>query len=727
LLYLIRNGVTTQLITGVDYTVSTTAPSVIVTTDLLPNDQIVINEYNQTYGSYVPNTPTKLGLYPATIPSVTLDTAYTQPTYFIVGHDGSFNKLYGNYNPETNTLDDFRDQVLLEYETRVYNNLKLSNVIPVELTEVLPGFFRTTDYSYDEFLQIYSESFLNWVGENRINYKRQFYNKNNQFSYNYDNNGNKINGNAIEQGYFRGLYLYYYDTSTPDATPWEMIGYENEPTWWTSRYGAAPYTSDNLVLWGDMAAGVDWNNGNPVVIPKYIRDGLLSVIPVDSNGDLVSPFISILGNYNQSTFNRDWKVGDVGPAEFAYRRSSTWAFDLMRILALTRPAEFYNLAVDIDHYKYNVEFNQFLVNNRSHLNVKNIPIYGAGTPATSYINWIVDYEKQVGVDATTEITTLLKNLDVRLVYRVAGYSDKNLLQFYVEKSSANSNNSSLLIPDESYQVLLYDNQPFDRIVYSGVVIQISDNGFKVYGNSQTNAYFKILVPKNNGINETITVENLTVKLATEFYDRTVLVPYGTEFYSVQEVAQFLNCYGKYLETQGLVFDQIENAIPVTWPQMVAEYMYWSQMGWELGSITTINPAATALAINRDSYIVQPLTLRQQNFVLNQNLYPIQSTDVSIVRESTAFKVQPLNQGDAISYGQFNISNFEHGIVFNNVTLFDDIIYNLITGLRQNRIFVRGAKTAEWNGTVDTSIPYGWSGACTLSPDCPTAHALSIGH
>ena len=700
LVYLIRNGVTTQLITGVDYTVSTTAPSLTVTTDLLPNDQIVVNEYNQTYGSFVPNTPTKLGLYPATIPSVTLDSAYSTPTYFIVGHDGSFTKLYGNYDPETNKLEDYRDQVLLEYETRVYNNLKLSSVIPVELTEILPGFFRTTDYTYDEFLQIYSESFLNWVGENRINYKRQLYSKTNKFTYNYDGNSTKVNNTAIEQGYFRGLYLYYYDTSTPDTTPWEMIGYENEPTWWTSRYGAAPYTSDNLVLWGDMAAGIDWNNGNPVVLPKYIRDGLLNVIPVDSDGNLLAPFFSILGNYSERTFNRDWKVGDVGPAEFSYRRSSTWAFDLMRILALTRPAAFYNLAVDIDNYKYNAEFNQFLVNDRSHLRIGDIPIYGNGTPATSYINWIVDYEKQVGVDATTDITRLLDNLDVRLVYRIAGFSAKDLLQFYVEKSSANSNNSSLLIPDESYQVLLYDNQPFDRVVYSGVVIQISENGYKVFGNSQTNAYFNVLVPKNNGITESITVENLTVKLATEFYDRTVLVPYGTEFYSVQEVAQFLNSYGKYLETQGLVFEQIENAIPVTWPQMVAEYLYWSQMGWELGSITTINPSATLLSINRDSYIVQPLTLRQQNFVLNQNLYPIQSTDLSIVREGTAFTVQPLNQGDAISYGQFNISNFEHGIVFNNVTLFNDIIYNLITGLRQNRIFTRGAKTAEWNGTVD---------------------------
>jgi len=702
LVYLTRNGKQTQLIKEIDYVISIDSPTLTVTTDLQPNDQITVNEYNQTYGSYAPNTPTKLGLYPATIPAVVLDTAYNPETYFIVGHDGSFTKLYGNYDPVTGKLIDFRDQVLLEYETRVYNNLKLSETVPAGSYQgvILPGFFRDTDYSYDEFLQIYSESFLNWVGQNRIDYKTQFYNKNNQFSYNYIDSGNKINRQPIEQGYFRGLYLYYYDTSTPDQTPWEMLGISNKPSWWETRYGPAPYTSDNLVLWGDLSEGLVWNNGDSYIKPNYARPELLKIIPVDSNGDLVSPLISIVGAYDQNAFKRDWVVGDVGPAEFSYRRSSTWPFDLMRILAITKPADFFNLGVDVDNYKYNVEFNQYLVNNRDHLVISNVPIYGSGTPATSYINWIVDYEKQVGVDATTNITTLLDNLDVRLVYRLAGFSDKNLLKFYVEKSSANSNNSSLLIPDESYQVLLYENQPFDRIVYSGVIVQVTDRGYKVFGNSQTNAYFKVLAPKPNPAIETITVDTLTVKVATDFYDRTVTVPYGTEFYTVQQVSQFLVSYGEYLIQKGVIFDEIENGIPINWNQMVAEFLYWAQTGWDIGSITSINPAAKILSINKESSIVQPLTLQQFNFILNQNLYPISGTDMSVIRDGTAFSVTALNEGDTISYGQFNISNIEHGIVFNNLTLFNDVIYNLITGLRQNRITVRGTKTAEWNGTVD---------------------------
>lgn len=704
LVYLTRttNNLTqvTQLVLNVDYTLSSTAPSLTIQLNLLPGDLINIKEYNQTYGSYVPNTPTKLGLYPSTIPSVTLDSNYMQPTYFIVGHDGSYNKLYGDYDPVTGRLIDFRDQVLLEFEKRIYNNLKISAEIPIKEYEVLPGFFRDTSYSYDEILRIYSESFLNWVGQNRIDYKTQSYSSSDQFTYNYYQSGNKINEAVIQPGYWRGVYEYFYDTSNPDTAPWEMLGFTNQPTWWETVYGPAPYTSDNLVLWTDLAEGINWNNGAPVVITQAIRPQLLQVIPVDTAGNLVSPFVSVVGGYAEYAFKNDWKVGDAGPAEFSYRRSSSWPFDLMRILALTKPAEFFNLGVDADNYKYNEEFGQYLVNNRSHLKLSDIEVYGSGTPKTSYINWIVDFEKQVGVDATQNILDLFSNIDVRLVYRLAGFSDKNMLKFYVEKGTPNSNNSSLLIPDESYSVLLYDNQPFKRIVYSSVVVQITTRGYKVYGNSQTGAYFSVLKPKINGNYSNVSVEKLTVQLANDYFDTVVVIPYGTEFLSVQEVSQFLESYGRYLMSQGAVFDQIESGLEINWRQMVAEFAYWAQIGWEVGSIVNINPAATQLTIDKDSNIVQPLTLHQQNFVLNQNLYPISSTDLSVVRDGTLFTATPLNPNDTISYGQFNISNFEHGIVFDNVTLFDDSIYNLTTGLRQSRIVVKGTKTAEWNGTID---------------------------
>lgn len=706
LVYLTRttSGITknTQLVKNVDYTVSENAPSLTIDTDLLPGDLITIKEYNQTYGSYVPNTPTKLGLYPSYIPAVVLDTSYTNPTYFIKGHDGSYNKLYGNYDPVNGILDDFRDQVLFEFELRVYNNLKIDAILPIQLTEITPGYFRDSDYSETEWLNMYSTQFLNWIGQNRLEYKTQFYTTSNSFTFNYSKSGNALNKSVITQGNWRGVYQYYYDTTNPNTTPWEMLGFTSMPAWWTTRYGPAPYTSDNLILWGDLEQGLVWNNGEPYVNSLYARPGLSEIIPVDSAGTLLPPIDSIVGSYNERLFQRDWKIGDNAPVEFSYRRSSTFPFDLVRLMALMKPAKFYNLGVNLDKYKFNEEFNQYLVNDRSHLQLGDIEVYGNGTPVTSYINWIVDYEKQIGVDATTNISEMLANLDVRLVYRLAGFSDKKLLKFYVEKGTPNSNNASLLIPDESYSVLLYDNQPFNRIIYSGVIVQKVSNGYSVYGNSQTIAYFKTLKPKFGGNYETISVEGVSVKVTMDHFEIERYTPYGEVFSTIQEASQFLIDYGAYLTYAGMKFEDQEAELTINWPQMVAEFLYWAQTNWSVGSVVTLNPSARQLTIDKDSNIVQPLTLQQQNFVLNQNLYPIQTKDLCIDRQGTAFSIETLNQGDTISYGQFNLSNFEHGIVFDNVTLFGDVIYNLITGLRQSRITLKGTKSADWNGTVNAA-------------------------
>jgi len=109
--YLARreNGaiVTTLLIRDIDYIVSTTEKSLTITKTLVNNDAITIKEYNQTYGSFVPNTPTKLGLYPAFVPEILYDTTYVTPTYFIRGHDGAYTKLYGTY--ENGLLNDYRN------------------------------------------------------------------------------------------------------------------------------------------------------------------------------------------------------------------------------------------------------------------------------------------------------------------------------------------------------------------------------------------------------------------------------------------------------------------------------------------------------------------------------------------------------------------------------------------------------------------------------------------
>lgn len=690
-----------QLLKGRDYYFSEDSAVVVVTKALNPGDNIIVKEYNQSFGSFVPNTPSKLGLYPVYEPMVVLDNAYTIPTYFIRGHDGSYTKLYGDY--VGGMLVDLRDRGLLEFESRIYNNIKLKeNALQDIIYDVVPGLFRETKYSYEEYLDMYSECFLDWTGQNRITYKTQQFNQNNDFTFNYAGTQNKLTKGANKQGNWRGLYLHIYDTSTPHTSPWEMLGFTDIPSWWETRYGSAPYTKDNLVLWNDLEAGLIWNNGNSYIDPKFVRPGLTDIIPVGSDGNLISPFEAVVGNYNPNIFRKDWNVGDFGPAEFSYRRNSTYAFDIVRLYAMMFPAKFFNLAVDLDNYYYDSTMNQYLVDSRSHLTPDTIQVYGSGIAKTSYLNWIVDYQKQIGIDATANITNLLQNLDVGLMYRLAGFSDKEMLRFYIENVMPDNTNSTALIPDESYSLLLYDNQPYDTVKYSSVLIQRTVDGYLVFGNSQTNAYFTTLTPIQNGQTDTITVENLTVTVPKSFSSEQTVVPYGTKFYTVQDVTRFLVSYAEYLKSQGMLFNIIERGVEITWEQMSGEFLYWAQTGWTAGSIVTLNPSAYTLKINRENMVVRPLVIDQTNFILNQNLYPIQLKNLSVARNGTEFEVTALNQGDALSYCQFDLSNLEHIVIFDNFTIFGDTIYNPVTGIRQNRMKLSGTKTAEWNGTMNAS-------------------------
>ena len=196
--------------------------------------------------------------------------------------------------------------------------------------------------------------------------------------------------------------------------------------------------------------------------------------------------------YDPNGFVKSWTVGDGGPVEASWWTSSSYPFAVMRLLVLTRPAEFFSLFADRDLYRFSESLQQYLYEDRYRLNASGIQVYGNGVSKASYIDWIVDYNQLLGLDSTTRLTADLTNLDVRLCYRVGSFTDKQYLKIYTEKSSPNSLNSSLLLPDESYNLLLYKNQPFERVVYSSVIIQAVEGGYAVYGYSIANPYFEIL-------------------------------------------------------------------------------------------------------------------------------------------------------------------------------------------------------------------------------------------
>ena len=674
-----------------DYVIENDVPVVTFTIPLAVGDQVVIREYTTTFGTYVPNTPSKMGMYPAWIPSKYLDSTYATPRMVIQGHDGSITVAYG----------DIRDDILLEFETRIYNNIKADTVnLPLRADDVIPSQFRPTEYSLAEVTEILGTEFLAWVGANKLDYTSQTYLPSNQFTWNYSQSSDRLTGLPL-LGNWHGIYQYFYGTQYPATRPWEMLGFTVQPSWWEDSYGPAPYTSGNLVLWQDLADGYVRDPNGAYILPRYARPGLTQVIPVDSEGRQLSPLQAVVKNYDANSFRRSWTVGDGGPTEYAWRSSSAWPFAVMKLLAITKPAEFFSLLVDRDRYKFDFGLDQYVWDGRYRLEVQKLaPLYGNGVSKASYINWIVDYNQQKGSNSTTQLEVRLANVDVRLAWRMAGFSDKSYLKLITERSTPNSLNTSLLLPDESYQLMLYKNQAESQVVYSSVIIQSTELGWAVYGYNPTKPYFEILISRAQGGTREIVVGSERVRVATFYTNNIARVPYGYVFTSKAAVCDFLLSYGETLARQGFLFNSQENGYILDWNQMAVEFLYWTSQGWITGSLINLNPGATRIQLTRPGLVaesIQPATI--ENAVLNQNRQTIPSTDLQINRSDNTFEIVSLNQ-NTLNFLTLRFTAYEHLAVLDNTSIFADLIYDNVTGARQSRILVNGMISADWNGTVN---------------------------
>jgi hypothetical protein len=366
----------------------------------------------------------------------------------------------------------------------------------------------------------------------------------------------------------------------------------------------------------------------------------------------------------------------------------------MKLAILTVPSKFFGLGVDVDNYNYSDTVGQYLFNDYKRLQLFDLEFCGCGTATTSYLNWIIDFQANFGINS--DLVSFFDNLDVRMTYKVAGYTDKTLSNFFVER--VNQTNSLLTLSSDSYDIILYNNPPVDRVVYSGVNIQKNESGYGVYGNSQRNQFFTCLNVNNAGVTKEIETVIGKVKIKTSHGSITRSVAYGT-IYSKDEMVQFLIDYGAWLTSRGMIFNQSENGAMVDWEQMVREFLLFDNTGWEDGAIIGLNPVNPKMVVSRNNLIIQPITTNGDSYLLNQDAVIMVGNDIAVYRDGTTIEIGAVNEGDTVAFAELNLANFEHVVIFDNITPFGDVLYDKITGTRITRFYYSGQKTADWNGTL----------------------------
>lgn len=629
-----------QLCHGDDYTFNQygfveIASSVVLT----KGDSIVLYEYDNTDGCYVPETPTKLGMWPKFKPYKYLDTSLVTPREMIQCHDGSLVLSYGDY----------RDDLILELERRIYNNIKIEyDPALFNIHSVVPSYNRDTQYNLDEFNTILAPYFYTWTMMVDQDYTKPLsFDRTNSMTYNYRNHA-APNG-KLTPGYWRGIYQWMYDTDRPHLCPWEMLGFSEQPKWWTQVYGSAPYTKDNLVMWGDIATGTVRAPGvAPVVRKEYAKafmvnpDGVLSYIPVDDSGALISPIQSgvAIGAITPH-LESDYQFGDIGPVEAAWRRSSYYPFSVLLASMLMMPAKVFGVLLDRSRIQRNIAGQLVYKDTGLCIRPSDILLPTVSTSVThlytaGVINYIVNYVFTVNDDLLNAYKYNLQYMACQLSYRVGAFTSKEKFNLMLDSKTVDS--TSVFIPKEDYDVVFNTSSPVKKLVYSGIIVNKVSDGYIIKGYSRSQPYFKYYTWSKPGIainiggisesySEWSPVRLYTlgknVQYGNQFYrvkeshtstqvfditkfTKLVELPmvggrdayirkewnkysvyvasYGTKFQTIQEVVDFILGYGAWLEDQGFKFDEYNSNIDaiMNWETSVKEFLFWTTQNWSTG-------------------------------------------------------------------------------------------------------------------------------------------------
>ena len=760
----------TQLVFNTDYTFDEIDGALVLVKPLAVGDTISIVRYKDTRGSFVPSTPSKLGLYPKFAPTLYQDNTYVDETIdFIQCHDGSSILAYGDY----------RDDILLEFERRIYNNIKVLYKPEIfDIFSILPGAFRNTEFSITEVNDILRKDFVKWAGVYNIDpYVNDIFTDGSPFTWNYKNGADTLLG-TITSGYWRGLFKYFYDTDRPNSHPWEMLGLTEEPSWWVDTYGVAPYTSNNTLLWNDLEAG--FVRGTGEIRTQYARPDLSLIIPVDIYGELKEPSEFLVGPINETDKRAAWKFGDHAPAETAWRRSSYWPFALNVLNALLDPCNYTAKTYDLSRTSTN-SLNQITyIEDDLYLNPNKLIIGNSNTQIAGYGVYVLERGRQQNLNYATTLRQDLDYVTFNLFHKLGGFASKEKLQISIDSIDPVSAGPGAILPLEDYALILNVSNPIKAASASGIIVQKFEGKFIVKGYDKLNPYFEILRPVktassgavtvggvsspftdwtntvNNGNSgltsvETTSVETnttryykqgqivrynnkfyrvkvghtagtifdlslfqvlpslpitggATAQLSSRFETAVTQIPYGTEFSSIQDVYDLIIGYGAFLESQGFVFDYYNTDLNeiLNWKFTGKEFLFWTTQNWADNNLITLSPFANKIKYSFANSVVDNISTGKYEYSLlkaDGKSFPVDK--FKMLREDGVCTIETVDTEEGLFFATLHSVQKEHGMVFNNSTIFNDTVYDIETGYRQRRMKLSGFRTANWNGDLSS--------------------------
>ncbi|MAI03253.1 MAG: hypothetical protein CMQ75_01825 [Gammaproteobacteria bacterium] len=320
--------------------------------------------------------------------------------------------------------------------------------------------------------------------------------------------------------------------------------------------------------------------------------------------------------------------------------------------------------------------------------------------ATHYYNGlsnaVTEFSKLYGTNSDV-LEKRLENISFQGVIKAGGFVNRNN-KFILESSQ---DKGRVFIPEENVSTVMYTSKPDTEFFFGAITVSKTANGYLINGFDNSLSYFNYNKPNTatDGVQVKFEGQTTSTVLRYKVYEPTISkLDYKTELRTIQEVYDFINGYGHYLNSLG--FTQ-------QWRTAAANFVTWA-VGSSTIDISLIPDQTKVIVDDKINGYFDNIDKKYDGVynIVNKQGKQIASNELLIDRVSmdpeaeTIFQVKDTTATEIFGLRLYKVQ-LEHVFVFDTITNFDDVIHDLSIGLSHKRIIWRGSRTRDWNGKLYT--------------------------
>ena len=668
--------------------------------------------------SFVPASLQKNGLWQIFKPELT--------SAYILGHDGIKIPLTG--------IGD-ADSAIFEFENRIYNNIASKHfVIHYDYYNIIPGAERATWATRTQWNAIQEDRFNSWAHENNVSisntaFKNTDYTLGDPLTHNYSSLG--------IPGHIRGVFNWFYDTQDPVATPWEMLGYGQKPSFWDTQYdwrNTANGGNDakRAALISALKFGMTGVTGSLIHKVQLSRPGFITPVGVD--GVLLDPVATgLVTAPSAANAAADFKFGDLSDVELKWWNDEKYQWAVEETLIKFRSNDIFylnwnNTDIETIHGEYlhnvtrkrirpsDIEVHLESVPGVDDDNCRFTTVADVQIQRSGINNLLIENVHNVNVTEPIDFIKYIEALNVRLAFKVEGFTDKNSSRVSVDTLGVTTEK---FVPEEDFHVHFYRSAPLKQVSISGVHIIYNGTAFEVHGGDTILSSFLVTESNKTGAIQIVEVSNtsgdVTVTKYLDITDNILKIPYGAEFTKVGDVYDFLINLGRYYDSIGVVYKSYDAEGYNDWNKAASDFVSWHAAFTSplvAGDDVYLSPHSKELVFRDADKRFIDHAISKVNEVFNiadkngnrinnkhidvNRLDDISQGDTPATREYE-FVITTIEADTELFFVRLNVIEYDHVITVSRYTVFNDIVYDPMLALRIDRIKFIGQKTGDWTG------------------------------